>query len=469
MTIRWRLALWYTAILVVILLLLGSSVFLLLDYTLTAEIERDISNKADKVLESTKVVGTLPFFLRQVVLPDVEVFSAPDVFLQVITAEGEIAVKSANLGTYNLPVTKKAVDRSLLGEENFVTFAVDKEEFRMIMKPIQVDRNIVGLLQVARPLKPVNQARDRLKGILIMGGAASLLLSLGFGWFIAGRALGPIKSLTKEARGIGLKQDLTNRVKYEGPLDELGELALTFNEMLRRLEEAYGKLESSLSAQKRFVADASHELRTPLTSIQGNVDFLLQFSKEKEGAERDALMDISSEIKRLNRLVNDLLIQAKADSGFIMDLQPVELLPILEDMVRKVRYIVRGQEWTWSFNEMENIIVLANTDYLKQMLYILLDNAFKYTPAGKKVFLNARVEGNNVRISVNDEGPGIPEKDIPHIFERFYRSEIARTGEGTGLGLSTAKWIAQQHHSEIELISVPGEGTTFSFHLSRLG
>ena len=463
MSIRWRLTVWYTGILLAILLILGSFVYLVLEYSLLGQLERDLQTKATEVLKSTKVVSTLPFFLRQIVLPDVEVFAAPDLYLQVVIKNGEIVARSQNLGTYSLPVETAVVEDVLRGKSQFTTFNVDGEALRMIVKPLVLEGEIVGILQVARPLKPVALALARLQKILLMGGFISLLISLGLGWFMSGRALGPIRHLTEEAKSIGEERDFQRRVQYAGPRDELGELAVTFNTMLAGLEDAY-------TQQKRFVADASHELRTPLTSIQGNVDFLLQLREQDEALRREALCDISTETQRLNRLVGELLTLARADSGFQLTLTELELSPVLEEVVRQARFLVKGQNFTASLEEAEGIMLRVDPDYFKQMLYIFLDNGFKYTPPGKDFLFKVERQDAEVLFIFQDEGPGIPQKELPHIFERFYRSGTSRTGEGAGLGLAIAKWLIDEHSGKIKVDSEEGKGTTFiiSFPILRL-
>lgn len=467
MPIRWRLTLWYTGLLLILQAILGSAVYLILEYSLTAEIQRDLEAKANEVLKSTRVYGTLPFFLRQVVLPDVEVFSAPDVYLQVVTPQGETAVKSNNLGNYSLPAKKETLEAALQGQQ-FSNFYVDQEKFLMVIKPILLEGDAVGYLQVARPLKPVFLALNRLQRILLMGVIVSLVLSLGLGWFVSERALVLIRNLAGEARMIGEQKDFQRRVTYKGPQDELGQLAVTFNAMLESLEEAYRRLAEALQAQQRFVADASHELRTPLTSIQGNVDFLLQPGNIPEEARQEALSDISSETKRLSRLVKELLTLAKADSGLKLEMSRVELYPLLEEVTRQARFLVRGQDFHISLEQARDLFVNADGDYFKQMVLIFLDNAFKYTPPEKKVSFLVEDRGDTVDLVFRDEGQGIGQEEMPHLFERFYRAGASRSGEGTGLGLAIAKWIVGEHQGRIKVKSKPGKGSVFTVSLPVL-
>lgn len=340
----------------------------------------------------------------------------------------------------------------------------------MVVKPLLLDQEVVGILQVARPLKTVNLALARLRRILLFGGLTSLFVSLLLGWIMSGKALQPIRYLASEAKTIGEKRDFKRRVNYKGPIDEIGGLALTFNSMLERLEEAYQRLADSLKIQKRFVADASHELRTPLTSIQGNTDFLLKKAAEGNCPEldREVLTDISSETKRVSRLVKELLTLARADSGFSLDISEMEVLPVLEDTIRQAKYLLEGQVLEVDIQEAAGVKVEADADYFKQMLLIFFDNAFKYTQTGKKVIFQAKRIGEELLIIFKDEGLGIAEKDLPYLFDRFYRAQDSRTGEGTGLGLSIAKWIIDQHRGRITVESQFEKGSIFTVYFPIL-
>lgn len=470
MPIRWRLTLWYTGILLLILFIFGSSVYLILEYNLTAEIDRNLAQKADEVLRSTRVVGNLPYFLRQVVLPDVEVFAAPDLYLQVVTNKGEVAAKSKNLGEYNLPVFEGTAEDIFSEGSSFGSINVENEKLRMVIKPLLLDQEVVGILQVARPLKTVNLALAGLRTILFFGGLASLFVSLLLGWIMSGKALQPIRYLANEAKMIGEKRDFRRRVNYNGPIDEIGGLALTFNSMLERLEEAFQRLADSLKVQKRFVADASHELRTPLTSIQGNADFLLKKAEEGHCSEidKEVISDISSETRRVTRLVKDLLTLARADSGFRLEIAELEVLPVLEDTVRQAKYLLDGQILELNIEDVAGLKIEADADYFKQMLLIFFDNAFKYTLPGKKVIFQAKKVQHELAIIFEDEGIGIAENDLSYLFDRFYRAQDSRTGEGTGLGLSIAKWIIDQHHGRVSVESQLEQGSIFTVYLPIL-
>jgi signal transduction histidine kinase len=243
--------------------------------------------------------------------------------------------------------------------------------------------------------------------------------------------------------------------------DELGRLAATFNQMLTSIEAAY-------VAQQRFVSDASHELRAPLTAIQGNLE-LLRRHPEMVSADRDeSLAEAEREAGRLTRLVADLLALARADAGVTLQCRPVDLDTVVLDAFRMARSLAHGQEL--SLEPFEPAQVLGDEDRLKQLVLILLDNALKYTPVRGQVTLGLHQRDQQVEITVRDTGVGIATEDLPHVFDRFYRADPARSRDpgGTGLGLPIARWIARQHAGEVILSSTPGQGTMVVVQLPPL-
>jgi len=241
--------------------------------------------------------------------------------------------------------------------------------------------------------------------------------------------------------------------------DEVDRLAITFNEMLQRLENLF-------STQQRFLADVSHELRTPLTIIRGNLALLKQGDP---AANEETLRTIDAESERMSRLLADLLLLAQSDAGAsVSNRTPVELDTLLLDVYRQARVMAaaRDGQLKITLGEEDQALVEGDPDRLKQLLLNLVDNAIKYTPSGE-VKLSLIKHDGQVGLRVADTGMGIPTEDLPHIFERFYRVDKARSREkgGTGLGLSIADWIAKAHGGFIQVESQPGKGSTFTIWL----
>ena len=220
------------------------------------------------------------------------------------------------------------------------------------------------------------------------------------------------------------------------------------------------RLEGSIAAQRRFVADASHELRTPLTTLRLNVE-LLRHDPDTETPDRaEILDDVASELDRLSRLVHGLLDLARADAGLHLEKQTVRADEIIRDVYHQVKPTADGI--ALGTGDLVPITLSANSDYLKQLLLTLVDNALKYTDPGGQVRLDLEQDGRWVKFVVTDTGRGITPEDLPHIFERFYRAREARSKRGTGLGLAVAQWIATEHGGHIEVQSLPGQGAVFT-------
>ena len=244
------------------------------------------------------------------------------------------------------------------------------------------------------------------------------------------------------------------------PLQELASLAQSINAMLERINRAY-------SAQARFVSDASHELRTPIAVIQGYAALLDRWGKDDPEALQESISAIRSEAKSMEELVEQLLFLARGDN----DTQPVkpslfDLSALAGEVLREEEMICPDRVFLPRWGE-EPVPVRADQGLIKQVMRILMDNAIKYSPPGSRIYLRLSTQERYARLTVQDEGDGIPPDSIPHIFERFYRTDQSRdrkTG-GTGLGLSIARWIVERHEGWFEVVSRPGVGTRISFLL----
>lgn len=324
----------------------------------------------------------------------------------------------------------------------------------------------IGLLQIGRPFADQQQALDTLRSILIIGSGVIPLVAFGIGWALAGTALRPINKISQTAQQIGAERDFGRRVEYKGPQDEVGRLAATFNTMLAELQESFRQVEQALQAQRRFVADASHELRTPLTTIRGNISLLQREPPIEEEDRVAVLTDMLSECERLIRLVNNLLALARADAGKPLRSEPIAIKPLIEDVSRQAQ--VLHPERMICYDTLLNLTILGDEDALRQVLVILLDNALKFTPADGRITITTAAENGTATISVIDTGIGVDTAAIPHIFERFYRGDVARTGEGAGLGLAIAKTLVEGQHGTLSVHSAVGKGSTFAVTLTQV-
>ena len=329
--------------------------------------------------------------------------------------------------------------------------------------PIRHDSAVVGAVQVGLSEGDVRETLTTLLVIIAVAYPLTLLVTSAGGVFLAGRALAPIDRLTRVARQI-TAEDLSQRLDMDLPDDEVGRLARTFDDMIARLDEAFKR-------QRRFTADASHELRTPLTAIKGQAEVALQ--RDREPAEyKQVLEAVNHEVDRLIRLVGSLLTMARADAGQIpLAREPVDLGGVIEDAVEQVRPAAQSKTISIGVQPGPGIRLVADQDLLLQLVLNLLDNAVKFTPEGGSVSVAWSLDDGQALVRVSDTGPGIPPEHLPHIFERFYRADSARTRAegGAGLGLSISRWIAEVHGGSISAETVPGGGAAFTVRLRLMG
>lgn len=297
-------------------------------------------------------------------------------------------------------------------------------------------------------------------GVAAALGAAGLLVvfigSVLSIWAARG-ALSPLREMAAASRAISLASP-GKRMTYDGPPDELGTLADALNAMLDRLEDAYGE-------QRRFVADASHELRTPVAIVRGNVELLRSGAVEGDEAQ-DALRMIDAESERMSRLLDELLALARLE-GAARTFQPLEVRTILEEAAARARLLgdrtitVDGPAGLWTSGD---------PDLLDQALLNVVRNAVAHTTAGGCIALACEAGDGVVRLSVTDDGPGIPDAELARIFDRFYRAQGPRPSDsgGAGLGLAIAQRLVSLHGGSIIAENIPGTGARFTIELPRI-
>ncbi|NLO97039.1 MAG: HAMP domain-containing protein [Peptococcaceae bacterium] len=272
----------------------------------------------------------------------------------------------------------------------------------------------------------------------------------------------PIKDMTKTVKHIS-EENLNLRLNVSGAQDELKELALTFNEMMNRIEDNYNR-------QKQFVSDASHELRTPITVIQGYADMLSRWGKDDPAILNEAISAIKNEAANMKELIDKLLFLARHDNRtFVFEMEEFSLTEMLLDIVKETQIIDSSHKISYDINQ--EISLFADRNRMKQAIRILMDNALKYTPPGGEINISLEkvsLEDNNyTAIKIKDTGIGMSEEELKHIFDRFYRADQSRAKEkgGHGLGLAIAKIIILGHQGKIKVRSKKGAGSEFTILL----
>ncbi|RRR75775.1 MAG: HAMP domain-containing protein [Candidatus Viridilinea halotolerans] len=468
MSFRARLTIIYTGFFAIALILLGCGVYFSVRQSLYAGVQRDLWAATQQVrrifsaggLEPIRTpTGELRLFLRS---EFIQIFNNPNLVAQVFRADGEMLDSTPNLGGRALLIPDEALSMSIddVNTGFSIVREVDTTRIESLITPLVIDGNqqVVGFLQISRPLRDVDRTLGMLMGILVGGGAIAMLITAAGAALIAGRVLKPVDQITHTAQGIVHAEDLAQRVPVPEHHDELHRLIVTINDLLARLEALF-------TAQRRFVADVSHELRTPLAAMQGNLEILQRGGLEFPDIAAETVTDMRRETARLIRMVNDLLLLAQSEAYTQLQREPVELDTLLLEVYRELRPL--AAEVGLHLGAEDQLTIRGDRDRLKQALLNLGVNALQYTPPGGRVTLGLERLNDMACLSVADTGVGIAAADLPHIFERFYRADRARTRHsgGAGLGLSIVKRVAEGHQGHATVASTVGQGSTFAIWL----
>ena len=469
MSIRFRLTLLYSTILALTLLIFGVALYsiqsrdtlnsLELDLQMSSEKFSDTAFKADNAHPPQDALNhqdsgqPRPF----------DEFSSDQAFLtlkereivRILDAAGNLIASPSGRIEDALPLSEEGLTTLQDQQEWWENANVGGEDMLIYSRPVTQDGETTYIVQVARSLTERNRTLKSLATTLAGVGVITILVAFGAGWALSGYSLKPIDRITQTAKAIGEERDFTRRVSYAGPPDEVGRLASTFNQMLGGLQEAYQKVEHSLQMQRNFVADVSHELRTPLTTLRGNLGLLRRDPPTPPEEQADILSDMVEESDRLIRLVNDLLLMARADAGRSLAREALEIKPLLEECVRQARQLDQQRKISLDVSGESNM--MGDRDALKQVVLILLDNALKHSDGAIQV--KAALNSRQVELRVQDFGPGIPSDKLDHVFDRFYRGEEASITPGFGLGLPIAKSLVEGMNGTIEIESKVGIGS----------
>ncbi len=458
-SIRARLTLWY--VFVFGLLLVGFSVFI---YVL---LTRTLFERADSSL-SNAVYATATEFQSEIKEFDGDAASGavetlrelqlPNVYMAIVADDQVLASNFPEGPQFVFPPellkTARASDHiSFRTLDDF-----DEEGVRLAVLPLRVNGRDY-LVAVAEPLHDLVGQIQAIRRIFFIGLPATLLIAGVGGFLLARKSLSPVVDMSEQAKRIG-STNLQERLKVSNPGDELGRLADAFNELLSRLN-------LSFESMREFMADASHELRTPLSVIRGEADVVL--SQDRNAAEyKETIEIIQDEARRLSRIVDDMMALARADAGqYPLRIEQFYLNDLVEEACRGMKLIAAANGVSLTLSLGEDVAFSGDEDLLKRLIVNLLDNAINYTPSGGSVSVKLASEQSAVKIIVSDTGIGIPAEDAPHVFERFYRVDKARSRAdgGSGLGLAIAGWIAEAHKGSIDLVSIPGKGSKFTVSL----
>jgi two-component system heavy metal sensor histidine kinase CusS len=445
LSIRFRITLWYSLVLLAALSLFGAGIWITAGHRLMASVDAALMEQAKGVV--TVIRNELdPSHPEQLQEELTEYAQA--------TPDGNLVEVRDSAGRQILSSKLVALERTTAAQA-FGDQKTGRAHYRTYSTTTQVRGESFQVL-VATPLRETKSNLRQLHVMLLSTAPLVLLIAALGGYWISRRALAPVDEITKAARSIGI-QNLSRRLTVPDTGDELQRLSQTWNDMLARLESAVKRL-------SQFTADASHELRTPIALIRTTAELTLRRERSPY-TYREALTEIVAESERTGRLIEDLLLLARADAGLpALPLENVELTPLVRDICEQGQVLAGARQLEIATDLPEEpVFVKANDPALRRLLLLLVDNAVKYTPAGGRITVSVGQDAAGATLAVRDTGIGIPDSALPHVFERFYRADDSRNRDagGAGLGLSIAKWIAERHHASLEAESVVGHGSTF--------
>ena len=427
MSLRLRLALFGAAVVAVTLVLFGGLLYALFARGVNTNQDDALRTRAHEAVVALASARPDDLAPRAPLAP-ADLKTSVEVFLEVLAPDGSLVYSTAQLNGLPPAAPPALLAQSASTHGSFATAS----GLRWYAQPFPA-----GYVVTGQSTRVPQSNLSGIVGFLIISGVPTLIAALAASWLVAGRALKPLKDVAGAADEIGRARDFGRRLPSRRSRDEVALLSMSFNRMLEQLQDSF-------ESQRRFVADASHELRTPLTTIQGNAGLLAHGPPISEPVRRAAATDIAEESERMGRLVDRMLTLARADSGLRLQLAPVDLRSLVVDVTRQAAAV--HPERTFEVNVVD-APVAGDQDALRQLLWILLDNALRHSRSTISVGLT--VESGWARLVVGDDGPGIAAGERERVFERFYRSDVARTGHGAGLGLAIARWITDQHGGRI--------------------
>jgi two-component system, OmpR family, heavy metal sensor histidine kinase CusS len=373
----------------------------------------------------------------------------PGYDIQVSDPGGDPLFRSDRIKDGGLP-RPTSLDTGQVAYEDFHRGRVGR--FRLLSRVIPGPGGPL-VLQIAASSEGDDEELRELMAALAIAGPLALALAIGGGYLLARKALAPVDRMAAEADQITATR-LDRRLEVPNPGDELGRLAGTLNGMMARLERSFEEI-------RRFTADAAHELRTPLAVMRNAVEVALRSPRDPEDYRR-VLGDVLEEIERLTRLAEQLLFLCREDAGLVpLALRQVRLEGLVRETTEHMMAVADAKGVMLSCGALAPVTIRGDLDQIRRLLFNLLDNAIKFTPAGGTVGVRLGLSDGLARVEIADTGAGIAAEHLPHVFERFYRVDPARASEaeGVGLGLSICRSIAEAHGGEIRVESAAGRGT----------
>ena len=447
MSIKLKMALWYgmlTAILLVVFLIISFS-------WLSESMYGDLKGKARETAEQIES-DLAPGNSDKVKIPS-NYTVASDKMVAVFDKNGTILFDNTDFPWINQePYLNNSIWSKTVGSQKWLIY--DKSIVR------NKNQDLVAVVRVCILENQTGSTVVSISLVMVVGAVVFIGLAICGGFFIAAKSLAPILKITKTAQEIE-NGDLSKRILGVDSKDEVGTLAITFNSMLENLEASFNR-------EKQFAADASHELRTPIAIIMNNSEQLIRKAKNKDEDSIEAYQAILLESKRMEQIISKLLSLIRGQEGkYKLNMEKIELGEIISNVAEQLEEYANENCVSISFTKCNDIILEADQMLITQLFLNVIENSIKYSKLDGFVKINIRSNDNTIVITISDNGIGVSDEDLPHIFERFYRADKSRDRTGTGLGLSIVKWIVDVHHGKLDVQSKLNQGTTFTITLKK--
>ncbi len=453
------MTLWYGGILSLILVVFACGVYIYFNNSLQKSIDTKIRSIGEVLsssmteTHSTSIFGNFERYLENVLGR-----KPKGKFIQILDTSGRIGAKMSDIEGETLPTSFSTLERAMRGEVVYETVDRTKPRLRMVTIPIVENKKVTSVVQIGTSLEDFDETMRKLLLVMIISIPTSISVTIVVGYFMAKKALRPVDQIRRAAVKI-TSSNLDEKIDIGGRRDELARLAETFNAMIGRLKDSFQRI-------NQFSIDVSHELKTPLTILKGETEVALRKERDKEDYKKLLISNLE-EVDRMSRIIDDLLLLSKAETKEIkLNLEEIALRDLILGVCVDMKITAANKGIELQATEIEDVRLKGDELKLRRMLWNIVENGIKYSPAGGAVAISSYVNDGYARIDVKDNGVGIAEEDIKFIFDRFYRADRSRRREtGSGLGLSISKWIAEAHNGAIEVKSKASEGSLFSIKL----
>jgi heavy metal sensor kinase len=458
--IKVRLTAWYFFVMAVAMSALGALALAGMEHSIRSTIDEQLVDRIEVVKKltlefpPTQSQAGLAAAIRENLGRD-----SKEELIQISGEDGHEIFQSTWLQSRTLLLSARAAQVQKK-RHPFFDAEIDGEPYRGMSEAVAVGSHTYSI-QVAQSVDDFNEATSRFRHLLLAIIPASLLAASLAGYWISRRALAPVDQITTAAQEIS-GSNLSSRLAVPSSGDELARLAETLNAMLERIDLA-------LKQTARFTADASHELRTPIALMRTRAELALRHPRSAS-ENQETIEQLHAEIVRTSELVERLMLLARADNSgaSLLSFEPVELVQLVQGVLAQTSVLVEHKQLELEAKLAYGPIWLqGDSQFLRQLCVILIDNAVKYTPSPGNITVTLVSSNGSASLSVSDTGIGVEAVDLENIFERFYRADKARSREtgGAGLGLAIGRWIAESHRGTLTAESKPGVGSTFFVHL----